>query len=69
MEHLTRSEVDDGGKGNSHGAIHYRCCTRYLAHKLLVFSISNILWDVPRSVFVFTEVDDSSMVRVRHDGT
>jgi hypothetical protein len=69
MEHLTWSEVDDGGKGNIHGAIHYRCCTPYLAHQLLVFSIGNILWDVPRSVFVFSEVDDSSMVRVRHNGT
>jgi hypothetical protein len=35
----------------------------------LVFSIGNILWDVPRSVFVFSEVDDSFMVRVRHNGT
>jgi hypothetical protein len=69
MEHLTQSEVDDGGKGSSHGAIHYRCCTPYPAHQLLVISIANILWDVPHSVFVFSEVDDSSMVRVRHNGT
>lgn len=63
MEHLTRSEADDIGEDDDHGAIQCRCHRPYLARQPSVFSTKNILWDGSHSAFVVGDIDCSLMVR------